>query len=201
MGERQLNDKKYGEGPKDDRKKRYFSTGASRRLGEARRDVGSRKLQGGGGGGGGGSPKIMLHGDIALVRTFGNELNRETGEVSCNFENNNACPAASTLPLMGIYRNDNTLWLDDFKAVLEKMLVHGYSIDSDCGSLPCVTPVGNNKVAAIKIMMKSTVITKIMTTLVLEIMAMIVVIQCFLYSKCCYVSPDENLFRNNDYLL
>merc|ERR1712127_142962 len=25
---------------------------------------------------------------------------------------------------------------------LEKMLVHGYSIDSDCGSLPCVTLVG-----------------------------------------------------------
>merc|ERR1712127_263032 len=68
--------------------------------------------------------------------------NRETGEVSCNFENNNACPAASTLPLMGIYRNNNNLWLDDFKAVLEKMLVHGYSIDSDCGSLPCVTLVG-----------------------------------------------------------
>jgi len=49
----------------------------------------------------------------------------EDGEVNCEFRGNDACPAASTLPQMAVYRNNNSIWLDDFKDALEKMLVQG----------------------------------------------------------------------------
>ena len=87
----------------------------------------------------GGPELIMLNSDIALVRTFGDNLDMETGEVSCRFRNNNACDAASTLDQMGVYRNNNELWLEDFKNVFEKMLIHGYNIG--CDSIDCISEV------------------------------------------------------------
>lgn len=84
---------------------------------------------------------IMLNADIALVRTFGSNLNKTTGEVSCDFKNNNQCPLSALLPEMAIYRNNNDLWLTDFKAVVEKMLANGYIIDSNCTSHTCLTPL------------------------------------------------------------
>lgn len=65
---------------------------------------------------------------LQLVRTYGNDL-QDDGEVNCEFRGNNACPAASTLSQMAIYRNDYDLWLTDFKAASEKMLLEGCS---DC---------------------------------------------------------------------
>ena len=87
-----------------------------------------------------GAPLIMLNADIALVRTFGDDLNRETGEVSCSFKRRNACDAARTLPQMGVYRNNNDVWLNDFKGVFEKMLVHGYEVG--CDGEGCLSEVG-----------------------------------------------------------
>eukprot|EP00594_Rhizosolenia_setigera_P004248 CAMPEP_0178939192 /NCGR_PEP_ID=MMETSP0789-20121207/67_1 /TAXON_ID=3005 /ORGANISM="Rhizosolenia setigera, Strain CCMP 1694" /LENGTH=326 /DNA_ID=CAMNT_0020617993 /DNA_START=1075 /DNA_END=2052 /DNA_ORIENTATION=- len=52
---------------------------------------------------------IMLNADIALVRTFGDNLS-EDGDVSCDFRGRDACPAADTLEQMAAYRMDNDLW-------------------------------------------------------------------------------------------
>lgn len=89
---------------------------------------------GGGGGnrGGGGGRLIMLNSDIALVRDFSSSID-SGGEISCQFENNNACPAAETLPQMAAYRNNNNLWLVDFKDVFERMLIHRYDPSVSCG--------------------------------------------------------------------
>lgn len=81
-------------------------------------------FDGDGGQGGGGDPIIMLNTDIGLVRNLIGEID-EDGEVNCEFRGNDACPAASTLPQMAVYRNNNSIWLDDFKDALEKMLVQG----------------------------------------------------------------------------
>lgn len=67
---------------------------------------------------------IMLSSDIALVRTFGDEMS-EDGDVACDFVGANRCPVASTLEQMADYRNDNDLWLTDFKEAWEKMLIQG----------------------------------------------------------------------------
>jgi len=68
--------------------------------------------------------RLMLNADIALVRTFGDNLS-EDGDVSCDFRGRDACPAADTLEQMAAYRMDNDLWLTDFKAAWEKMLIQG----------------------------------------------------------------------------
>jgi len=81
-------------------------------------------FDGDGGQGGGGDPIIMLNTDIGLVRNLIGEID-EDGEVNCEFRGNGACPAASTLPQMAVYRNNNSIWLDDFKDALEKMLAQG----------------------------------------------------------------------------
>lgn len=70
----------------------------------------------------------MLNADIAIGSNLWERL-QDDGEVNCEFRGNNACPAASTLSQMAIYRNDYDLWLIDFKAASEKMLLEGCS---DC---------------------------------------------------------------------
>jgi len=97
---------------------------------------------GGGRGGGGGDNDIMLNADISLVRDMEGYMD-DDGEVSCEFEENGndpvdsvVCPAAHTLPQMALYRHNNLVWLQDFQAVLGKMLISGYSRD-ECTSTPC----------------------------------------------------------------
>ena len=89
-------------------------------------------------------PIIMMNSDMALVRTFGDCKNAVTGEVTCSFKKKNPCPAASTLPQAGLYKNDNDLWLKYFKAVLEKMLLAGYIVESECSDITCVRPVNDS---------------------------------------------------------
>jgi hypothetical protein len=43
----------------------------------------------------------------------------------CKFKAPNMCPIASTSTKVGMYRNDNLTWLNDFKRVLVKMLEMG----------------------------------------------------------------------------
>ena len=85
----------------------------------------------------------MLNADIAVVRTFGNQLNTNTGDVDCNFKDTNGCPASRLLSQAASYRNDNDLWVSDFKAALEKMLVNGYDLPLSCtsDSLMCLEEV------------------------------------------------------------
>jgi len=82
--------------------------------------------------GGGGDPIIMLNTDIGLVRNLIGEID-EDGEVNCEFRGNGACPAAETLPQMAVYRNNNSLFLRDFKDVFERMLIHRYDPSVSCG--------------------------------------------------------------------
>lgn len=82
---------------------------------------------------------FMLNSDIALVRTFGEHLNRETGHVSCEFKNDNDCNEAFTINQVGLYRDNNDLWLHDFRSVFEKMLIQGYSIG--CEAVNCLLEV------------------------------------------------------------
>jgi hypothetical protein len=110
-----------------------------------------------------GQKTIMLNSDIALVRDLSSDnednneqyLNGETGEVTgcqfkcrgpgCNNPNNPTppvCPLARiTLQIAAEYKFDNELWINDFEAVLIKMLKNGYEYndDEDCNEdEPCV---------------------------------------------------------------
>ena len=82
----------------------------------------------GGGGGGGGVPLFMLNADIALVRDLGveNDLQAD-GRALCTFRNPiaNRCPLSETLTSAGIYRNNNAVWLADFKDALNIMIEKG----------------------------------------------------------------------------
>ena len=117
-------------------------------------------VRGGGGGGNNNNndPLVMLNADIALVRDITDFLEPD-GRVTCRFlegrggggggggggnnNNNPGCPfAAMTIRFMGEYRNNNALWVNDFRAVFTKMLTHGYDTSAGCigTSAPCVLP-------------------------------------------------------------
>jgi hypothetical protein len=64
---------------------------------------------------------FMLNVDIGLARNMDG-----FGFLPyCKFKAPNICPIASTLTKVGMYRNDNLTWLNDFKRVLVKMLEKG----------------------------------------------------------------------------
>jgi hypothetical protein len=64
---------------------------------------------------------FMLNVDIGLAR----DMDGFGFLPSCKFKAPNQCPLASTLTKVGTYRNDNLVWLQDFKSVLVKMLEKG----------------------------------------------------------------------------
>jgi hypothetical protein len=68
-------------------------------------------------------PIFMLNVDIALVR----DLSEEDFFTACKFKSpiKSRCPAAETLTKAGVYRDDNELWLRDFREVLLMMLEKG----------------------------------------------------------------------------
>ena len=100
-----------------------------------------------------GDSTIMLNVDIALVRDFTDFID-DDGQVTCRFKNagNNQvnCPhAAATFEVMADYRNNNTLFLHEFRDVMNLLLVHGYegAVAGGCDediceitSLPTNTP-------------------------------------------------------------
>jgi hypothetical protein len=71
-----------------------------------------------------GSPSreiFMLNVDVALARNLtGFDFLPE-----CKFHSPGRCPVAATLTKVGIYRNNNLVWLTDFKKVLVRMLDKG----------------------------------------------------------------------------
>ena len=72
----------------------------------------------------------MLNADIAIVRDLGIENDLDaSGHAQCSFRNNpfpRTCPiATSTLTKAAVYRNDNAVWLADFKIALTMMLEKG----------------------------------------------------------------------------
>ena len=67
------------------------------------------------------SRRFMLNVDVALVRDLGDF----SFLPECNFKAPKQCPLATTLSKTGVYRNNNLIWLADFKAVLVSMLNKG----------------------------------------------------------------------------
>jgi hypothetical protein len=67
------------------------------------------------------SQRFMLNVDVGLVR----DLEGFGFLPECNFKPPKQCPLATTLSKTGVYRNNNLLWLADFKAALVSMLNKG----------------------------------------------------------------------------
>ena len=104
----------------------------------------------GGGGGGRNCDEVMMNADIGLVRDMDGFMDPSTGEVSCDFKDNDSndgggmgggtgivCPVAHTLPQMAVYRDDNLAWLTDFERALRKMLLTGFTVTEDCSANVC----------------------------------------------------------------
>ena len=72
-------------------------------------------------------PPLMLNVDIALVRNLEGGKLTDKGKPLCTFRfpEQKRCPAASTLSKAGLYRENNSAWLVDFKKVLIAMLKKG----------------------------------------------------------------------------
>mmetsp|Transcript_13912 Transcript_13912/g.19921 ORF Transcript_13912/g.19921 Transcript_13912/m.19921 type:complete len:572 (+) Transcript_13912:114-1829(+) len=85
---------------------------------------------------------IMLNADIALVRDFQGLID-SNGQVSCPFVTSTsssqaACPFASvTGKFVALYKNDELLWLNDFRDVFTAMLLNGYDTSVSCGESIC----------------------------------------------------------------
>lgn len=77
---------------------------------------------------------------IALVRELTDQnMDKETGEVSCGFIGEGRCPHASgSLDFVAEYRINNNLWLNDFQDVFKKMLRKGYQVTQDCFNGVCI---------------------------------------------------------------
>ena len=76
--------------------------------------------------------KLMLNADVSLVRNFTGQI-ESNGHVTCAFRAANACPAAvQTLGHAAVYRNNNQLWLEDFRDVLETMLNYPFITGTGC---------------------------------------------------------------------
>ncbi len=81
---------------------------------------------------------VMLNADIALVRDFSGYINKK-GKVNCTFLGGNACPVAvDTMDQMTVYRNNGTLWLEDFRDVLSYMLEFPYNTSGGCDKELCL---------------------------------------------------------------
>ncbi len=89
---------------------------------------------------------IMLDSDIALVRDFSGQIDSTTGQVTCPFSASSsgdvsACPFASvTGQFVAQYKNDELLFLNDFRNVFSAVLVHGYDTSVSCGNSICPLP-------------------------------------------------------------
>jgi len=82
---------------------------------------------------------IMLNADIALVRQLDDQNIDADGKAGCKFVERAPfdvpeCPVArsSVYSHMVDYRNDNKVFLEDFRAAMEKMVNVGYTIGNDC---------------------------------------------------------------------
>ena len=70
--------------------------------------------------------KVMLNSDISLVRDFNGRI-KPNGKVRCAFTGKKMCPAALlTIHHVAMYRNNNMLWVEDFRDVFTFMLEFPY---------------------------------------------------------------------------
>lgn len=74
----------------------------------------------------------MMPADMAIIRDFeagGIQHILSDGKVDCTIKDQitkvNRCPAAETLARAGLYRDNNAVWLSDFRRVLTIMIQKG----------------------------------------------------------------------------
>jgi hypothetical protein len=87
---------------------------------------------------------IMLNTDISLVRNLDDSnFDKSIGRVTCTFEDNTAtatlpvCPhVEGALQAAAEFKQDNILWLREFRDVLDRMLTNGYG-RTDCSDVIC----------------------------------------------------------------
>ncbi|CAB9503274.1 Putative ascorbate peroxidase [Seminavis robusta] len=78
---------------------------------------------------------VMLNSDVALVRQLDSANMEESGFVSCKFVSRapgeSVCPASRNIIFseMVRYRNNNTVFLEDFRDAMVKMTNVGYTVD------------------------------------------------------------------------
>ena len=76
--------------------------------------------------------KVMVNSDMALVRDFSGKIG-PNGKIICTFRGQFACPAATqTIRFMAAYRNDQNLWLNNFRDVYTDMLNYPYITGGAC---------------------------------------------------------------------
>lgn len=82
---------------------------------------------------------IPLTSDVALVRQLDDQNIDADGKANCKFVERAPfdvpeCPVARSTVYshMVDYRNDNRVFLEDFRAAMEKMVNVGYTIGNDC---------------------------------------------------------------------
>ena len=74
----------------------------------------------------------MTNADMSVIRDFeggGSQHLSDDDDVNClimdQFTSTNRCPVAMTLAKAGLYRDNNTIWLSDFRKVLIAMVKKG----------------------------------------------------------------------------
>ena len=82
--------------------------------------------------------KVMLNADMALIRNFAGKI-LPSGKVTCTLAaGRNMCPVAlDTIRHMAAYRNNNQLWLDDFRDVFTFVLEFPFKTGGGCGTDIC----------------------------------------------------------------
>lgn len=72
------------------------------------------------------TPPLMLNVDVAVFRDLKGKLGA-SGKPACTFRfpEQKRCPVAQTLTKSGVYRENNAVWLADFKKVIIAMLKKG----------------------------------------------------------------------------
>jgi hypothetical protein len=86
---------------------------------------------------------IMLNTDIAVVRDFSSYQEGSDGKVGCLFRcragkdcGADVCPSSSTLSVATEFKFNNSLFLEEFEDVMNKMVNNGYEA-SPCSQIPC----------------------------------------------------------------
>ena len=82
--------------------------------------------------------KVMINADISMIRNFAGKI-LPSGKVTCTLAaGRNMCPVAlDTIRHMAVYRNDNQLWLDDFRDVFTFVLEFPFKTEGGCGEDIC----------------------------------------------------------------
>jgi hypothetical protein len=85
---------------------------------------------------------VMMNADISLVRDFSGKIDGN-GRVTCSFRGEKRCPVAvDTFDQMIEFRDNNTMWLEEFRDVFTFMLEFPFNPTAPCNTGPCYIGAG-----------------------------------------------------------